>query len=141
MSTKNRKRFTTTHKLMQRFYHDFRCEIDGCVFPLAEKEACNNSDCTMRLIDYKIESGRTIHAGFLYVRGGYVDSLYIKPKYRRLGIATKAVRDYLAEGGVIKTLDIIKSNDAALSFWKSMFYIHPIKGDDVETTYEVERMK
>lgn len=141
MSTKNRRRFIPEQKLMKRFYHDFRYEIDSYVFPLAEKEVQGKSNSTMHLIDYKTESGRTVHVGFLYVRNGYADSLYIKPKYRRLGIGTKAVRDYLAEGGVIKTLDIINSNNAALHFWNKIFDLEKCGRDDVETRYKAVGVK
>lgn len=130
------KKQTSEVEQIEELYFAFRHEIDQNVFPLAVKES-HKENSTMRLLKTKQKDGSIVTAGFLFVRCGYVDSIYVIPKYRRQGIATKAIRDFLNEGGTIKALTIVKGNIEAITFWNSVFKLSFINGDDVESNFSV----
>lgn len=63
----------------------------------------------------------------------YIEELYVRPEYRRRGIAGRVSADYLAEnGGRVCGLCCFKENTEALAFWDSFFArcgIEPEKHD------------
>lgn len=107
-------------------YLDFRKEIDVLAFPLIKKN-----------FDYiKIyHLGKQV--GFLIVCDGYVESLYVKPEFRRLGLAKKAVLNYINQGKPITRLHILDSNKVAHKFWSSIFDLYSLDFSSVDTLYSV----
>lgn len=107
-------------------YLDFRKEIDVLAFPLIKKN-----------FDYiKIyHLGKQV--GFLIVYDGYVESLYVKPEFRRLGLAKKAVLNYINQGKSITRLHILDSNKVAHKFWSSIFDLYSLDFSSVDTLYSV----
>lgn len=115
---------------MKDLYLDFRKEIDELSFPLLLQWSMNNNE--FREIKYNNEV-----VGFLMVIEGYVDGIYVKPNFRRKGLAKKAVLDYLKEGGTINTLHIVKTNKNAEEFWRSLFVLKKLDECPVDTLYQV----
>lgn len=107
-------------------YLDFRKEIDVLAFPLIKKN-----------FDYiKIyHLGKQV--GFLIVYDGYVESIYVKPEFRRLGLAKKAVLNYINQGKPITRLHILDSNRIAYKFWSSIFNLCSLDFSSVDTLYSV----
>lgn len=109
-------------------YLEFRKEIDTLSFPLLKKWSGSG------YVEIKKDD---LIVGFLMVIENYVEGIYVKPEYRRLGLAGKAVLDYIKGGGVIERLHIVKSNKTALLFWESIFYLRKIDECPCDTLYSV----
>ena len=87
----------------------------------------NDENCTWRNIFTK----RNELAGFLIIgKGGCekhphadygIAQAYIDPKYRKAGLMTKAVNEYLEKHQGIYSLLVIKQNEYALKFWNNLF--------------------
>ena len=97
----------------------FRKEIDTMAFPLLQEYG----DFVPIIYDNQ-------KVGFLLVIDGYVEGIWVKPEYRRKGLAKKAVLDYINNGGKINILDVVITNEGADKFWNSVFEM-----DSVCTTF------
>lgn len=97
-------------------YIAFRNELDAMEFPRMVGEL---------QIAYMAIDCDGFDVGFLLVNNGYVIGIYIKPEYRRRGLARKAVLEYLANGGTINRLEILDCNTIAHNFWESLFDLNP----------------
>ena len=120
----------------QQMFLDFRKELDTMCFPVLEKWAERSRKGTMKTMYCNDQK-----AGFLMVIDGYVEGIYVKPEYRRQGIAEQAVKDYVDNGGLIDRLHIIKGNDPAWKFWHKLFDLIIIDECDVDRLYSVERKR
>ncbi len=114
-----------------KMFHDFRNRMDDLCFP-ALKEMSEASD-GMKIIhcDGKV-------AGFLMIIDGYVEGIYVKPDFRRKGLARQAVLD---AADSIRTLHIINTNEEAKAFWFSVLDLEPMECNRVDTLYSVEGVK
>ena len=120
-------------------YLAFRKTVDNYCFPLI-KEWATKQKGFITLYDDNDDNDERKPVGFLIVIDGYVDGIYVKPDYRRKGIAKKAVMDYLKRGGVITRLHIIRTNTPALNFWKSIFVLEPEYDCPVDVLYRVVKL-
>ena len=106
-------------------YHAFRYEIDEYAFPLLPGE--------IREITF---NGETI--GFLEIDSdGYIGGLWVHPDYRRIGLARKAVLDYVNECGLPWRLHTVNTNKPAKKFWHSVFELQKVDQNEVDTLWEV----
>ena len=80
--------------------------------------------------------------GFMLVRDdGFLDSIYVQPEFRRKGLATKAVTDYLKSGKYkIDRLGIIDNNTAAMNFWKKIFNMRIVEDYGTYKVYSVSKL-
>lgn len=113
---------------MKNLYHDFRYEIDDYMYPLMEKWA--------RPIWYENDI-----VGFLMVIDGYIEGLYVRKDLRRKGLGRQAVEDYIRDNGLPWRLHIINTNKVAKRFWNSLFVLKKIEVNDIDTLYEVMRVR
>ena len=109
-------------------YLKFRREID-----LIEFESLKP------LVDVKRIMSHQMQVGFLIVRNdGFIDSLYVMPSYRRRGLATKAVKDYLKSGKYkIDRVGILNDNLTAQNFWNKLFYLYPVEDYGTYKVYSI----
>lgn len=119
---------------MQEMYLDFRKTIDTLAFSDIYKSGIQHGAASVIYEDEK-------PVGFMLVEFGCIEAMYIKPEYRRKGIAEKAVRNYIESGGVIARLVIVHANEPAKKFWNRIFELQEVKTDEVETAYAVIRVK
>ena len=113
-----------------QMYLDFRKVCDTLSFPmLREWGEYRQIKCDGEVV------------GFLMVIEGYVEGIYVKPEYRRKGLARKAVLEFMDDGGYIDTLHIIKTNETAQKFWESIFHLVTISDCPVDTLYRVIRRR
>ena len=75
--------------------------------------------------------------GFLMVIDKYVNGIYVMPEYRRKGLARKAVMQFIADGGEIETLRIVRGDRTAHAFWKSLFNLKKIDSCPTDILYRV----
>lgn len=97
-------------------YIAFRNELDAMEFPQMVSDS---------QIAYMTIECDGFEVGFLLVNKGHVIGIYVKPDYRRRGLARKAVLEYLTNGGTINRLEILDCNIIAHYFWKSLFDLKP----------------
>jgi ribosomal protein S18 acetylase RimI-like enzyme len=64
------------------------------------------------------EAGRVV--GFAGIRATFITWLFVHPNSRRRGVATALIRQLLSEVEGPVTLNVVKSNDAALSLYQSI---------------------
>lgn len=72
----------------------------------------------------------------------YIDCLYVLPEYRRKGLAKRAVLDFVKGNlhyGI--RLHIINNNEPAKAFWNSLFELKEIGSNEVDTLYEIVRVR
>ena len=72
----------------------------------------------------------------------YIDCLYVLPEYRRKGLAKRAVLDFVKGNlhyGI--RLHIINNNEPAKAFWNSIFELKEIGSNEVDTLYEIVRVR
>ena len=73
----------------------------------------------------------------------YIDCVYVKPEYRRRGLARNAVLKFVEgnlEYGI--RLRIIKNNYGAYDFWNSIFELKDLQAhSNVEDFYEIIKVK
>ncbi len=117
---------------IERMYLMFRRELDEMWIP----EDIQRMD--VRRIKF---DGKTV--GMMCVRivgyGAYIDCIYVLPKFRRRGLARKAVLEWYADNDWRDEirLHIINNNDAAMWFWKSIFQLEMIERNDIDTLYRI----
>jgi GNAT superfamily N-acetyltransferase len=109
-------------------YLDFRKHIDTLCFRNIQKEAGTGYQ--------RIMCGEEL-VGFLIVINGYVDAIYVKPEYRRMGLGRDAIVNFLISGGQIKSLHILNNNEPAKVFWESLFELKEDNRTAVDTLYQV----
>lgn len=139
-NTKLKQNIEPNDESLREMYIAFRKTMDDYCFPLI-KEWSTKQEGFITLYDENDDKSKRNPVGFLIVIDGYVDGIYVKPDYRRKGIAKKAVMDYLKSGGVITRLHIIRTNTPALNFWKSIFVLEPENDCPVDVLYRVVRRK
>lgn len=72
----------------------------------------------------------------------YIDALYILSKYRRKGLARKAVKEWLKKQRKAEIrLHIIHKNKVAFDFWNSIFELDDIAENEVDGLYRVKKVK
>lgn len=117
---------------IERMYLMFRRELDEMWVP----EDIQRMDVRRIKCD-----GKTV--GMMCVRivgyGSYIDSVYVLPKFRRRGLARKAVLEWYADNDWRDEirLHIINNNDTAMWFWKSIFQLEMIERNDIDTLYRI----
>lgn len=117
-----------------QMFLNFRKTCDELSFPLLAEWAGASGD-------YKEITFEGQVVGFLMIIEGYVEGIYVKPEFRRKGLAKKAVLDFVKDGGFINKLHIIRTNKAAQKFWNSVFYLKKIDECPVDALYQVESVK
>lgn len=139
-NTELKRSIESNEEALLEMYLAFRKTVDNYCFPLI-KEWATKQKGFITLYDDNDDKDKRKPVGFLIVIDGYMDGIYVKPDYRRKGIAKKAVMDYLKRGGVITRLHIIRTNTLALNFWKSIFILEPENDCPVDVLYRVIRRK
>lgn len=115
-------------------YIAFRNELDKMAFSTIKTRAQITG--TYRRIEFEGEP-----VGFIIVLDGYIYALYVDPKYRRKGLAKKAIYQCIADGVKLETLHVIKQNKEALVFWKSIFNISEVEENFVDVLYRINSIK
>ena len=105
-------------------YLAFRREIDTIAFPLIPCDFV------------EIEDKGAVR-GFLMVEDGYVDGIWIDPRFRRRGLGRKAVLDYVKRNGLPNCLHTVKTNVRAINFWKSIFVMEKLEENEVDILWRV----
>ena len=118
----------------EEMYHAFRHVVDSYAFPIMKR--WGESSGTYRHIMYH---GRPV--GFLLVIDNYIDAIYVRPDYRRKGLAKKAVLDYIREGNHVYRLHIVKTNEPAMKFWNSVFFLREIERNECDVLFFIEGIK
>ena len=111
-----------------KLYTEFRKELDKMCIPLILDEL------KVEPITY---NGKTV--GMIANTYDYIDCVYIKPRYRRKGLAKKSV-ERLIKGRNMR-LHIINNNTVAYKFWNDNFYLEKISSNNVDTLYWVRGVK
>lgn len=125
---------------MRGLFHEFRYDIDELTLPILMDMA--EFDGVTRLL---IHEGKAV--GFLMVVERYIEGIYVQPEYRRKGIARNAVLEYIREHPALEPqelmlkLHIVNTNKAAKKFWFSIFDMHKIDKNPVDTFYEIHGLK
>ena len=72
----------------------------------------------------------------------YIDCLYIKPEYRRRGLAKEAVLKYI-NGKIDEGIRfyLLNDNEEGLAFWNSICELKTVRGNSVVTLYEIVKIK
>ena len=117
-----------------KMFLDFRKTCDELSFPLLCQWSGSQGDYKEIKFDGQI-------VGFLMVIEGYVEGIYVKPEFRRKGLAKKAVVDFMNQGGFLNRLHIIKTNKVARKFWFSILELKKIDECPVDELYQVEAIK
>lgn len=123
-----------TKVIEEALYHGFRHDVDQFAFPLIKQEASETG--TFQHITYK-----GVIVGFLCVVDTYIEGIYVTPRYRRKGLARKAILEYVLEGGIVERLHIVKTNEAAMKFWHSIFNLRVIDENFCDYLYYIEGIK
>lgn len=124
-----------TPKSTQELYAMFRMEIDKYAIPLIVEDL-------LELVEFISVDGEIV--GMCGGTNGYIDCLYVLPKYRRQGFAKKLA---LAWYGRYKTpntptrLHIVNNNVPALKFWNSVFELEEVDCSAVDTLYEIVKVR
>ena len=110
----------------KELYHAFRNEIDDYAF-----------DLELRCAVFKPIYDGLLKVGFLMVIGSYIEGLYVEPKYRRKGLARKAVYEYVRDYGLPRRLHTVNTNKPAIQFWNTVFNLRIIEVGEIDTLWEV----
>lgn len=113
-------------------YGEFRKEIERFSIPLA----LSHRDMVVHDIEYE---GKIVGI-FCVAYGEYIDCIYIQPEYRRRGLAKDTVLNW-AKGNRNIQLNIINTNAPAKAFWNSVFELRKVDSGEVDTLYEVVKIK
>lgn len=126
---------------LRGLFHEFREGLDDLQLPTLVDMAAESG--VARLL---IREGKAV--GFFMVIDGYIEGIYVQPEHRRKGIARDAVLEYWREKEFtippiqpIRTLHVIKANKEARKFWFSIFDMHKIDENPVDTLYEIDGLK
>lgn len=114
-------------------YIQFRQELDRMCVPVILDE--------LNFQKFDIECDGEV-AGIFVASPDYIDCLYVKPQYRRRGLGAKIVTDWVRKyGNYGIRLHIINNNEPAKAFWNSLFVLREIGSNEVDTLYEIVRIK
>lgn len=115
-----------------KHYRDFRKELDKMCVPLIIGE--------MKRIEPIKADGKIV--GMVGGFTDYIDCVYVKPEYRRRGLARQAVLKFV-EGNLDYgiRLHIINNNNVAYDFWSKIFELKKIATNAVDTLYEIVKIK
>lgn len=118
----------------KRMYHAFRNHIDELAFETIK------TDHTADYVPIEYD-GKEV--GFMLVikHNGYVEAIWVDPEYRGKGLGHKAVRDYIANGGFIGRLVVLRNNPRALKFWKSLFTLAKVTSSVSDVLYACGELK
>ena len=111
-----------------KLYTKFRKELDKMCIPLIIDEL------KVEPIIYKNKI-----VGMIAYTYNYIECVYVKPRYRRKGLAKAAV-EKLIKGRNMR-LHIINNNTVAYKFWNDNFKLEVITSDNVDTLYWVRGIK
>ena len=82
--------------------------------------------------------------GFLAVIRGCAEALYVRPEFRRRGLAKKAVQAYLEENGnrsdAINSIHLMHTGSAAreaMRFWNELFKTERVESTLVDAYFDV----
>lgn len=72
----------------------------------------------------------------------YIDCLFVKPEYRRRGLAKEAVLKFI-DGNIEEGIRfyLLNDNTEALAFWKSFCELKIIRQNPIVTLYELVKVK
>ena len=113
-------------------YLSFRQELDRICVP----EILKIVDTTKIMHEGNV-------VGILCANPDYIDCIYILPEYRRRGLARKAVLNFW-ENNPYKhdvRLHIIRKNKPALRFWKGIFELELLEGNESDDLYRILKVK
>ena len=119
----------------EKMYLDFRKEIDKiCVPDILECVKTRPIYCDNELAGIFCYAYQPSHT--------YIECIYIKPEYRRRGLAKKTVLDWykLNKRDEIR-LHIINRNLPAFEFWTSIFKLEPIEENKVDCLYNITGLR
>lgn len=112
-------------------YKQFRRELDDICIPEIVK-----------LNEPQLIEDNGELCGLLCASPDYIDCIYILPKYRRKGIARKAVIDHWNKNKPCEMrLHIIHKNEPALKFWNSVFVLEMIGENEIDGLYRIKGVK
>lgn len=112
-------------------YLKFRRELDRICVPEILK--INNP----RLIKEDDEV-----VGLMCASPDYIDCIYILPEHRRKGIAKNVLLEHWEKNkNYDMRLRIINNNRPALRFWKSIFELESLGGNEIDTLYRITGVK
>lgn len=113
-------------------YLEFRKEIDTMFYPKFAR--LNN------VLTKKDEKGNVV--ALLIVEGGeYINALWVAPKYRKHGIGSALVKEYIFNYQMPESLVILNNNKTAYAFWNKIFKLKPDKTNPYDTLYWIEGLK
>ncbi len=114
------------------YYKEFRKELDDLCIPLIIDD--------LRIIQPIMADGELV--GMVGGFTDYIDCVYVKPEYRRKGLARNAVLKFV-EGNINYgiRLHIIKNNKVAYDFWNSIFELKEVGSNPIDALYEIVRIK
>lgn len=113
-------------------YKSFRKELDEICIPSIINE--------LSIVEPIVADNKVV--GMICGFPDYIDCIYIEPEYRRKGLARQAVLKYvdgILDNGI--RLDIINDNTVAKDFWNSVFELRKIRSNNVDTLYQIVRVK
>jgi ribosomal protein S18 acetylase RimI-like enzyme len=118
--------------LNEELYLSFRNEIEKICTPEILKEVT-----TIKIIEDDKQVGI-----MCYIRQdgfAYIDAIYIKPEYRRSGIARNTVLNWYEDFKDTEIrLHIVKKNHPAYKFWNSIFRLETIEETFLDVLYKVK---
>ena len=98
-----------------------------------------NNDPNVYVLDVKEDNGMNV--GFIVILNNtmtnpcvdyHIDQCYVNHLYRRNGLAKRTIVRFINEHSGTYSLDILKGNDVAEKFWKSVFdEVGAVKRDDI----------
>ena len=107
--------------------------MDDLCFPLLKAWAESGKVGCYEVIKYEEKA-----AGFLMVVDGYLEGIYVKPEFRRKGLARKAVLDHI---DIIQGLHIINTNETAKDFWFSILELKQKNQNPCDAYFIVKGVK
>lgn len=114
------------------YYKDFRKELDNMCVPLIIND--------LKRFEPIMADGELV--GMVGGFTDYIDCVYVKPEYRRKGLARNAVLKFVKGNlnyGI--RLHIINNNTVAYDFWNSIFELKEIGSNPIDTLYEIVKVK
>lgn len=111
-------------------YKSFRAEIDDLCIP----KILTEFGYTVK--DILTDDGKV--AGIFVAAPDYIDCVYVKPEFRRKGLAKKTVLEFYRQYKYFRPcLHIIKGNKTALAFYNSLFVLRKVGENAMDTLYKI----
>ena len=114
-------------------YLQFRQELDKMCVPIIVEQVLKS------IIPIQYD-GKVV--GMIGGFTDYIDCLYVLPEYGHKGLAKRAALDFVKGNlhyGI--RLHIINNNEPAKAFWNSLFELKEIGSNEVDTLYEIVRVR